>query len=124
MVAKRLQSGATAYYWDPPTWAKRKGFTLGSEALGGDYAGAKQRCDDVLNPQFDAWLAGSSTNTVAADRPAIGTFDWMVSVYKALPKYTRRPLKTRKFLRQSPSACIAAQAERWAAVRKPLDREH
>jgi hypothetical protein len=26
---------------------------------------AKQRCDEVLNPQFDAWLAGNSTNTVA-----------------------------------------------------------
>ena len=23
MVAKRLKSGATAYYWDPPTWSKK-----------------------------------------------------------------------------------------------------
>lgn len=54
MVAKRLGSGATAYYWDPPGWAKKKGCTLGSEPLGGDYARAKQRCDELLNPQFDA----------------------------------------------------------------------
>ena len=96
MVAKRLKSGATAYYWDPPTWSKKKGCPLGSEPLGGDYALAKQRSDEVLNPQFDAWLAGNSPETIATDRPAIGTFDWMVSIYKALPKYTRRPAKTRK----------------------------
>ena len=96
MVAKRLKSGATAYYWDPPTWSKKKGCTLGSEALGTEYARAKQRCDEVLNPQFDAWLAGNSPKAIATDRPAVGTFDWMVSIYKTLPKYTRRPAKTRK----------------------------
>ena len=96
MVAKRLKSGVTAYYWDPPTWAKQKGCTLGSAALGTDYGCAKQRCDEVLNPQFDAWLAGNSPDAIVADRPAVGTFNWMISIYKALPKYTRRPEKTRK----------------------------
>jgi hypothetical protein len=28
--------------------------------------------------------------------PLLGTFDWLVSIYKSLPKYTRRPEKTRK----------------------------
>jgi hypothetical protein len=83
MVAKRLKSGATAYYWGPPTWAKKKGCRLGSAALGTDYACAKQRCDEVLN-------------AIVTDRPAVGTFNWMISIYKALPKYTRRPDKTRK----------------------------
>jgi hypothetical protein len=96
MVAKRLKSGATAYYWGVPTWTKKKGCTLGSEALGNDYAIAKQRCDEVLNPQFDGWLAGNSPKAIMSDRPAVGTFDWMVSIYKTLPKYTRRPEKTRK----------------------------
>jgi hypothetical protein len=96
MVAKRLKSGATGYYWDPPTWAKKKGCTLSSEALGDDYARAKERCDDVLNPQFDGWLAGSSPEAIVSNRPAVGTFDWLVTIYKALPKYTRRPAKTRK----------------------------
>ena len=96
MVAKRLKSGATAYYWDVPTWTKMKGCTLGSEALGIDYASAKQRCDEVLNPQFDGWLAGRSPKAIVSDRPAVGTFDWVVSIYKTLPKYTRRPEKTRK----------------------------
>ena len=38
MVCKRLKSGATAYYWDIPTWAKKKGCSLYSEPLGADYA--------------------------------------------------------------------------------------
>ena len=96
MVAKRLKGGATGYYWDPPTWSKKKGCTLRSEALGTEYAQARQRCDERLNPQFDAWLAGTSAEAIATVRPSVGTFDWMVSIYETLPKYTRRPAKTRK----------------------------
>jgi len=48
MVARRLKSGAAAYYWVLPTWAKRSGCMLQVEALGPDYALAKQRCDEVL----------------------------------------------------------------------------
>ena len=96
MVAKRLKSGSAAYYWDAPSWAKKKGCALPGQALGGDYGHAKQRCDEILNPQFDAWLAGTSGEAIKADKPLVGTFDWLVSVYKSLPKYTRRPEKTRK----------------------------
>ena len=55
MVAKRLKSGVVGYYWNAPTWARRNGCPVAGEALGMDYALAKQRCDEVLNPQFDAW---------------------------------------------------------------------
>jgi Phage integrase family len=96
MVAKRLKTGAIAYYWDVPSWAKRKNCPFRSQALGGDYGQAKQRCDEILNPQFDGWLAGASPEPAKADRPLVGTFDWLVSIYKSLPKYTRRPEKTRK----------------------------
>ena len=96
MVCKRLKSGATAYYWDIPTWAKKKGCSLYSEPLGADYANAKRRCDELLNPQFDAWLAGRSPKLMVCERPIIGTFDWLVAVYKSLPKYTRLPKKTRQ----------------------------
>jgi hypothetical protein len=96
MVAKHLKGGVTAYYWAIPTWAKKKGCTIGSEALGSDYGQAKQRCDDVLNPQFNAWQSGTSGTAVLSGRPIVGSFDWLVSIYKSLPKYTRRPEKTRK----------------------------
>jgi hypothetical protein len=95
MVTRRLKAGTIAYYWVPPTWAKKKGCALEVEALGTDYADAKKRCDDVLNPQFNSWRTNDSVS-VPQDRPLLGSFDWLISVYKTLPKYTRRPKKTRK----------------------------
>lgn len=95
MRDKLLSSGAVAYFWAPPTWAAKRGCTVGAEALGTDYSAAKSRCDKVLNPQFDAWRTGG-LGGATADRPAVGTFDWMVAVYKTSPKYTTKPAKTRK----------------------------
>jgi hypothetical protein len=92
MRSKRL-SGGVGYYWEPPTWAKKSGCPVRAEALGADYATAKQRCDDVLNRQFDAWRTGSDLGEPTA---AMGTFDWMVSVYKTSPKFKGLPAKTRK----------------------------
>jgi hypothetical protein len=47
--------GAIGYYWVPPTWAAKAGCVMKCEALGTDYADAKRRCDQILNPQFDTW---------------------------------------------------------------------
>jgi hypothetical protein len=95
MVPKPLKSGVVAYYWDAPTWARRSGCPVASEALGTDYAVAKQRCDDVLNPQFDAWRTNGEIDSTR-DRPLPNSFDWMVAIYKTHPKYKKKPAKTRK----------------------------
>src|SRR5271155_2120421 len=95
MVPRRLRSGTIAYYWVTPTWAKKNGCTLSNEALGTDYADAKKRCDDLLNPQFDAWRKREEI-VLPSDHAAPGTFDWMVAVYKSSPLYTKLPAKTRK----------------------------
>src|SRR5262249_31068063 len=92
MRSKRLM-GRAGYYCEPPTWAKKSGCPVRAEALGMDYATAKQRCDDVLNRQFDAWRTRRDVREPTA---AIGTFDWMASVYKSNPKYSGLPAKTRK----------------------------
>jgi hypothetical protein len=94
MVVRRLKSGAAAYYWVLPTWAKRSGCTLQVEALGLDYALAKQRCDEVLNPQFDAWR--KREEIVHPDRVQIGTFDWMITVYKSSPLFQKLPARTQR----------------------------
>lgn len=57
------------------------------EALGGDYAIAKRKCDDVLNPHYKAWLTNGEAD-LSAPRAPSGTWDWMVGVYKTSPKYT------------------------------------
>ena len=94
MVARQLKSGTVAYYWVPPTWAKRNGCALKVEALGDDYAQAKQRCDGVLNRQFDAWRKGEESKP--SDHAVTGTFDWMVAIYKSSPLYQKLPAKTQK----------------------------
>src|ERR1700730_18839141 len=94
MIGKRLASGATAYYWAPPTRAKRSGCPVLSEPLGTDYANAKRRCDEVLNPHYKAWLTNGEAD-LSAPRAPSGTWDWMVGVYKQSPKYTSKGAETR-----------------------------
>src|SRR5687768_16140756 len=95
MVGRRLASGVTAFYWVSPTWAVKAGFPIGCEPLGTDYGQAKQRADDILNPQFDAWRARGKAPEVSG-RAAIGTFNWLVQVYRTSPRFRERPQKTQK----------------------------
>src|SRR4051794_39781446 len=89
MIAKRLSSGRVAYYWNPPGWAFRAGCPMRREALGIDYAEAKGRCDDLLNPHYDAWRA-RQLKPAEETRHAVGTFDWMCAVAKSSPKWPKR----------------------------------
>jgi hypothetical protein len=94
MTAKRLSTGVIAYYWAPPSRAKKAGYTITSEALGTDYGAAKKRCDDILNPHYKA-LLNKGLEGEAPSNLRIGSFDWLVSVFKASPKYTKLPAETR-----------------------------
>lgn len=93
MTAKRLKA-STAYYWSPPTWAKKQGCTIDAEPLGSDYTLAKARCDEVLNPQFESWRKRELP--LETTRALPGTYDWLVAVYKSLPAYAKKPDKTRR----------------------------
>jgi hypothetical protein len=92
MEAKPV-AGAIRYFWNAPSWARKQSCPIKSEALGTDYAAAKARCDDYLNPLFKSWLTGGDSD--AKRRAPIGSFDWMVSDYKSSKKYTKRPPRTR-----------------------------
>jgi hypothetical protein len=93
MTAKTLSAGAVAYYWAPPTRARKAGCPVEPEPLGVDYGEAKRRCDDVLNPHYQAWLRGGEVTDGATDQ--IGTFDWMVAVYKRSHRYKDLGAETR-----------------------------
>ena len=95
MVDRPLKSGTVGYYWVPPTWARRDGCTLAEEALGTEYGDAKKRCDELLNPQLDAWRKREEI-APPSERAKPGTFDWMVIVYKSSPQYQKLLPKTRK----------------------------
>ena len=77
MAGKRLSQGCVAYYWQAPTWARKRGCPLSSEALGSDFSKAKARCDDLLNPQFLAFVEGmkalSETTLEAFQEEMLGT---------------------------------------------------
>jgi hypothetical protein len=92
MVSKTLARGRIGYYWQPPTWARERGCPLRSEALGTDFGAAKARCDELLNPQFEAWRRN---RMFSAAHVVTGTFDWMVEQYKSSPKWQRLAPGTR-----------------------------
>ena len=94
MTAKRLASGRIAYYWSPPTRARKADCPVRPEALGADYGVAKRRCDDVLNLHYRSWLSKDEGLKPGTDRAMRGTFDWMVAIYKVSPKYTKLPADT------------------------------
>ena len=56
-------------------------FDLGREKLGTDFAAAKRRCDDILNPAFDEWRrhrALTDEQRAGLNAPERGTFRWLV----------------------------------------------
>jgi hypothetical protein len=93
MEAKRSASGVR-YYWNAPSWARKRGHTITSDALGSDYAAAKARCDDFLNPAFDSWRTGGVADDLAKPRALVGSFDWLVAVYRSSKKFTNRAART------------------------------
>jgi len=92
MEAKR-STGGLRFYWNAPTWARKNGYPIKSEALGTDYGAAKARCDDYLNPLFKSWRTDGASDVMR--QTLVGSFDWMIEEYKSSRKYTRLPLRTR-----------------------------
>src|SRR6185312_4264970 len=90
LVSKRLSRGSLGYYWQPPSWARESGCPLHSEALGTDFVRAKAKCDEILNPQFEAWRKGNSF----VNGPLSGTFDWLRVPAATMTESSRWSLST------------------------------
>jgi hypothetical protein len=88
-------AGGISYYWNAPTWARKRGYPIKSEALGTDYGAAKAKCDDLLNPAFDSWRTGGTTDELSRPRALVGSVDWVFAIYRTDKKYTKRPARTR-----------------------------
>ena len=87
---KRIKSGL-AYFFDLPTWARKKGdCPVESEALGADYHAAVQRAEMILLPQFDHWRGGDAVVNVG---PCL---DWVFAEYRADRRYTRLNTRTKR----------------------------
>ena len=95
LYAGKTVEGGVRYYWNAPSWARKRGCPVKSEALGADYGAAKARCDTFLNPLFDSWRTGGASDVDVKKRAIVGSFDWSIASYKATKKYTNRPARTR-----------------------------
>lgn len=83
---KLLANNTVAYYFAPPTWARRQGCDLSPEALGRDYASAVERVEKVLLPAFDSWRSRGLSDMMPAS-PDPGTFDWLIGIFQAHQKW-------------------------------------
>lgn len=88
--AKRLKSGATAFYYDIPTRYRKLKCPVPNEPLGQDFANACEKAK-TLNGLFDEWdekRKGLPISTPSA--PKIGSVDWLFREYKQSLAYTKK----------------------------------
>ena len=83
---KALKNGRWAYFFEPPTWARKQGAPLEAEALGQDYDAAVIRAERVLLPAFDSWRTGGLSD-LAPIGIARGSFDWLIQEFKQQQKW-------------------------------------
>jgi hypothetical protein len=82
-----------AYYFEPPTWARKAGddrpaCPVCAEELGTDYDAAVRRAETVLLPAFDMWRIGGATEPIKGKAPH-GTLDWLFAVYRGTDRFKR-----------------------------------
>jgi hypothetical protein len=92
---KLLKSSRWAYFFEPPTWARKQDCHVKAEPLGEEYAAAVDRAQNVLLPAFDSWRSRGLTDMVPAS-PVTGTFDWLASVFKGHQKWKEIDHKTQR----------------------------
>jgi hypothetical protein len=83
---KPLKNGRWAYFFEPPTWARKQGCQLEAEALGQNYDAAISRAENVLLPAFDSWRTRGLSD-LAPIGVTRGSFDWLVQGFKQQQKY-------------------------------------
>src|SRR5262245_58648990 len=84
-----LKAGRWGYFFNVPSWARKKNCPIKNEALGVDYDIAVRRAEDVLLKAFDSWRTGGVSDEAVAPVAAAGTFDWLVAEYRADRRYTK-----------------------------------
>lgn len=95
MRAKKLTNGTTAFYWQPPDWARpparRNGRVcpVGAEALGSNLAEAIAAAE-TRNAAFDDWRNGSEPTH------AKGSVAWLFGWYRGLKRFKELTHKTRR----------------------------
>ena len=98
-LRKPLANGKWAYFFNPPSWARKQGCPLNSEPLGNDYDDAVSRAEKILLPAFDSWKTGGLSDMTPTS-VAPGSFDLLASVFKAHRAWKEIDHKTQRMYDQ------------------------
>ena len=96
VLRKPSKVGGWAYFFNPPTWARKAGCPVQNEPLGVEYDVAVRRAETVLLPAFDSWRSGGATDAPVAEIAKAGTLDWVFAEYRADRRYTVLDVRTRR----------------------------
>jgi len=96
---KWLKGQSWAYFFEPPTWARKEGCPIAAEALGGDYAAARDKAETILLPLLDSWRTGGLSDLIP-ERALTGTFDWLVKIFKEHRTWSEIDRKTQRMYEQ------------------------
>jgi hypothetical protein len=93
VIAKRLSTGATSFYFNVPVPYRKRGCPVRNEPLGTDYGAMVGRAR-TLNGLVDEWLDARRGLPVAGEAtPRIGTVDWLFREYRSSNAYTEKVSK-------------------------------
>lgn len=87
--------GGWGYFFNVPSWARKKGCPIKNEALGTDYDIAVRRAEDILKA-FDSWRTGGVSDDAVVPFGTAGTFDWLVAEYRSDRRYTKLSSKQKR----------------------------
>ena len=93
VIAKRLSTGATNFYFNVPLLYRKRGCPVRNEPLGADYGAMVGRAR-TLNGLVDEWLdARRGLPVIGEAAPRIGSVDWLFREYRASNAYTEKVSK-------------------------------
>jgi hypothetical protein len=95
-VLRKPLKAAWAYFFNVPTWARKAGCLVVSEALGIDYEAAVARAETVLLPAFDSWRSGGVSDKVQRTGAKPNTLDWVFAQYRGDRRFTKLDEKTKR----------------------------
>jgi hypothetical protein len=95
VIAKRLASGTTGFYFTVPTRYRKMGCAIPNEPLGSDYTVAcgpdgKGGRAAALNGLFAEWWKIKNGEPIENRIARYGTVDWLFREYKASTRYKKR----------------------------------
>ncbi len=90
VIAKRLKTGATSFYFNVPSNYRAIGCAVRNEPLGSDFSKMLQRAAS-LNGLVDEWLtARKGTLVIGEAAPRYGSVDWLFREYRASKAYREK----------------------------------